>query len=322
MDLGRAIAKFAKNAIYGWNESRQCFEPTGKKGSLQVYDRFISDRTFGTKKRILLLPRQDMIPGQYEYVRVGNSHARFLVDALNEDVYSDTPYANCYLVREAKFTVEIGVMQGQTRASGSGGKGEFVVEATVFGDYERYKSDNSSEFHTVDYTVSDIYLPLSAPVTSGKLLRVDGKLYDVTEVARVSNLLWVRGQKMEEDTPPDTLLLTQYACDRTCDFTKVDATILGYQQTVSVTFTHPCQSRLIQVDYDLVGTPVAVIEPIGTLVNIGVYNSGMELLYTFTPDDYTTDGYARLPPPAQGWYLAVTPINPQLLGAVSVGVYA
>jgi len=314
MDLGRAVAKFAKNDILGWNPDRACFEPTGKKGSLQVYDRFISDRTFGTKKRILLLPKRDVIPSRYEYVRVGDGLARFMVDAMNEDVYADIPYANCYLMREAKFKVEIGFMQGQTRASGSGGKSEFVVESTVFGDYERYKSDNSTELHTVDYTVSDIFLPLSAQVTSGNLLRIDGKLYDVTEVARVSNLLWVRGQKMEEDVTPEVQRGNLYTCDMVCYFDKPDVVSANFNPVdgISLLLNNPCQHRIIKMNYSLNG-PIAV-SATGVSANMAIYDSSRTLIESTEGEVELLATFASSAP----WYLAIIPSTPEGEGTLNV----
>lgn len=246
MDLSRAIAKFAKNEILGWNDARQCFEPTGRKGSFAVFDRFITDRTFGTKKRSVLLPRRDYIPSQYEYIRVGDSLARFMVDAINEDAYANTPYANTYLVREAKYRIEIGFWQGEKRASGTGGRKYFAVERVVFGDYERYTANNSSDFSTVDYTVSDIFLPLSVEIDSTKILRVDGKLYEVTEVSRVSNLLWIRAQKLAKDVQPEVSGHRLYECDLVNRWETVDEVLLG-GGTYLAEFERPCQTRLIQL---------------------------------------------------------------------------
>lgn len=246
MDLSRAIAKFAKNEVLGWSQSRQCFEPTGFRGSLQVYDRFITDRTFGTKKRVLLLPKGQYIQSQYEYIRVGDGLARFMVDALNEDSYDNTPYATSYLVREAKYRVEIGFWQGETRASGTGGKKYFAVEQEVFGDYERYTANNSSEFSTIDYTVSDVFLPMSVEIDSTKILRIDGKLYEVTEVSRVSNLQWIRAQKLNKDVQPEVKGHQMYECDLVNRWEKIDYSVEG-GGILPLTFDRPCHSRLIEI---------------------------------------------------------------------------
>lgn len=247
MHLGRAIEKFAKNEILGWNPQRKAFELTGVKGSMQVYDRFISDRTFGTKKRLLLTPKRDYIPSFYEYVRVGDSLARFMVDALNEDVYDNNPYANTYLVREARYYVEIGQLQGTARASGSGGKGTFVAAHNVFGDYERYTANNSKGFDTVDYTVSDVFLPLSTPITSADLLRIDGKLHEVTEVSRVSNLLWIRAQKIGGDELTFTAGSDLYHCDLTARWGQYDFLLSQSGDSFSADIIHPCHTVMAQI---------------------------------------------------------------------------
>lgn len=328
MDLSRAVAKFAKNEILGWNVARKCFEPSGKKGSFWVYDKFISDRTFGTKKRILNLPRQDFIPSKYEYIRVGNGLARFMVDAVNEDIYADTPYANTYLLREARYEVEIGAMQGVTKASGMGGKQVFVVETTIFGDYERYTANNSTEFNTVDYTVCDIFLPLSTQIDSKKLLRIDGKLFEVTEVARVSNLLWVRGQKYGEDVIATIAGASLYKCDITARWDNIVDQITGTGGTITVDVDHPCHTTVVR----LLPTPQAGTVTVSAGQGFGIdygnhyggeaveavlhlYDSSRNLLAESTDGTLTWSGAAR-----SEFLLAVVPARFEDTGSIAITV--
>lgn len=309
MRLDRAVAKFAKNTVWGWNESRKCFEPTGKKGSFWVYDKFISDRTFGTKKRLLNLPRQDYIPSEYEYIRVGHAVARFMVDSLNEDVYSDVPYANTYLLREAKYLVEIGSLRGENRASGVGGKKSFVVDSAMFGDYERYTSNGSTEFNTVDYTVSDVFLPLSAQITSANLLRIDGKMYEVSEVSRVSNLLWIRAQKLSEDTQAEVQRHTLYECDLanlwgTADYTSETG------DPVTLVFTTPCQTRLVQVGVVGAFTGTLICELDSQHYEVALYDADRNLLAHALEGAVTFTGTADGP-----FILAAVPLHFQDSGS-------
>ena len=307
MDLSRAIAKFAKNEVWGWNPDRECFELTGVKGSLAVYDRFISDRTFGTKKRILLTPRQDYISPQYDYIRVGNSIARFMVDALNEDIYSDTPYANSYLLREAKYNVEIGAMYGEARASGTGGKKSFVVEKTVFGDYERYTGSGSTEFNTVDYTVSDIFLPLSVDINSGHLLRIDGKMYEITEVSRVSNLLWIRGQKLADDVLTTVKQSKLYECDLSARWGVPDLDLSDEGVGTPITFTKPCQTLMIRITDGINPTNMVGLTSFGAVITgmeceMALYDADNNLLGRSESNNLQIDQAIDRP-----CYLAVVP---------------
>jgi len=318
MRLDRAIAKFAKNEIWGWNHGRQCFELTGKKGSLQVYDRFISDRTFGTKKRILLLPRQDYVPSQYDYIRIGDSVARFMMDSLNEDVYSNGPYANTYLLREAKYRVEIGSFRGEQRASGFGGKKEFVVDVEVFGDYERYTGTNSTEFNTVDYTVSDIFLPLSVDIDSTKVLRIDGKMYEVSEVARVSNLLWVRGQKLAEDNLVTVKQGRMYECDLANRWDKVDQAFSVEAVPFPLQFSRPCQSLMLEITDGVNSTGMIGLLGFGAVITgmdceMALYDASNNLLARSDSNSLQYDQALSRP-----CYLAVVPSYFEESGTASV----
>jgi hypothetical protein len=328
MDLSRAIDKFAKNTVYGWNSTSECFEVSGKKGSFSVYDRFISDRTFGTKKRLLLLPRQDYIPSRYPYIRVGNSLARFMVDSLNEDIYSETPYANTYLLREAKYVVEIGAMQGAARASGSGGKQSFVVDTTTFGDYERYTANNSSELPTVDYTVADIFLPLKTPINSGCLVRVDGKTFEVTEVSRVSNLLWVRAQKIGEDVTPTVAADLLYQCDITLAWDVYDTEVTGTGGVVSLLVDHPCQTSVVRLLPSPQAGTVSVTSGQGFGINYGQQYNGQDIPATLHLYDTnkvllakSVDGILTWTgTPASEFLLAVAPAFYEETGAIAITV--
>lgn len=318
MDLSRAIAKFAKNEIWGWNPSRQCFEPTGVKGSLSVYDRFISDRTFGTKKRLLLTPCQDYIPPEYDYIRVGDSIARFMVDSLNEDIYSDNPYANTYLLREAKYKVEIGALYGESRASGVGGKKTFVAEQVVFGDYERYTGNSSTEFNTVDYTVSDIFLPLSVDITSKNLIRIDGKLYDITEVSRVSNLLWIRGQKQAEDELVIVKQSKLYECDISSQWGVPDLEMNDEGSGYPLQFNSPCQTLLIEITDGINETGMIPLAGFGARIEgmeceMALYDGNRNLIVRSDTNEMEITQYIERP-----CYLAVVPAYFSLGGQATI----
>jgi hypothetical protein len=53
MGLKTAANYFVRTPIYGWNGTT--FVPTGAKGALDPYDRFVSEREFGLKRRMLLV---------------------------------------------------------------------------------------------------------------------------------------------------------------------------------------------------------------------------------------------------------------------------
>lgn len=293
MDLGRAISKHAQNDLFGWDSGLMAYVPLGIKGGFQVYDRFISDRSFGQKKRNLLTPWQDKIPTAHDYIKVGDGQARFMVESFNEDVYGNGIYNNTYMLHEAAYLVEIGSFQGSARASGVGGRETFTVEETVWGDYDRYSAINSKEgIAAIDYTVINLYLPITAPITTDKYVRVDGNIYDVTELSRVNNILFMRCQKQGED---QTGNIPPVVCDFTIDFDSASESVVpgsgSFDGGTTISLPAPCRTFLtklvmqgipsrfeISVFDALLGSP----NPPDFDVKINLYNSEFKLISSTT----------------------------------------
>ena len=104
MKLSRALGKFATSTITRWNSSTSLWVDTGCTGSLLVFDRFVTERTFGQKKRILIVPyerRLDMATATV--VRVGNAPETFLLEKENSDVRFSNVYGYTYLLQEAPY---------------------------------------------------------------------------------------------------------------------------------------------------------------------------------------------------------------------------
>lgn len=306
----RAIQRFAKSLLFWYNDAIKSFISDGSvKCSLQVYDRFISDRTFGTKKRILLVPGPQRIPEAVEYVRVGPSMARYMLDAIDEDLYAQEPHLTCYLIREAAYPVEILRMDGSTRASGRSGPATLTVvdSVTRWGDYERYTaSTGKQDMEEVSNSIIDVFLPLSAPVTSDNYIAIDNKVIQVREVYRVSNLLVARGVKQDIDYSPSTNQRA-YSCDPTIDISRSVPELLINDTTVTTLAWKSegmCQSLFIAMN----GEP--------ELYGVRVYGVQGDFDY---PDDYAGvklrltlyNGYGEVIATSTTGRLAITLGTPQ-----------
>ena len=100
MKLSRALGKFATSPVTRWNSSTKQWVDTGCTGSLLVFDRFVTERTFGQKKRILIVPfesRLDM--AKATILRVGDAFETFLLEKENSDVRFGNVYGYTYLRR-------------------------------------------------------------------------------------------------------------------------------------------------------------------------------------------------------------------------------
>lgn len=194
--LQRAVARFNRSTVEGYNHVTKAWEPAVGIGSLQVYDRFITERSFGQKKRILYCGEGNQFDSsKYQLIRVSGEDRVYMVESRNADVTEDSSYAHAYLLKTCSSVVTIKKLQSTSiRASGVGSDSSLVTLDEVWGDIERYSSANSREFHDVDYTIVTISLPKYAQVDSDCTLTVEGVDYDVTEVTDNLDLKLVRAQ--------------------------------------------------------------------------------------------------------------------------------
>ena len=197
MDLDRAVRKFAENPILKWDYTNSVWVPTGIKGSLAVYDRFISDRAFGQTKRIILTALEDhlnLAEVKGVYMMEGNS-ARFMLESVNEDTMMSVNYANVYMAHDVAYPVEIKKNSGTARASGIAKKDTPVVVDTTWCDYNRYSAVNSSDMPSVDYTTINLFLPRGTIVDTDCFVELDGGIFDVNEISTSLNILICRAQR-------------------------------------------------------------------------------------------------------------------------------
>jgi len=206
MDLGRAIDKFAHNTIEKWDFGTSTWVDTGITGGLQVYDRFISERTFGQTKRILTTPWEEALPldrDVEEIFRIGSGSmsTQFCIEGLNEDVYCDTKYSNVYMVHDLPYSAVIGTYEGTTRASGIGRDDVWTPVRTTWADYNRYSSANSKEFSTVDYSIVNLFFPRGTPITVDSFVRMDGLEFDINEIATSIHIIHCRALQVGVEAP-------------------------------------------------------------------------------------------------------------------------
>lgn len=196
MDLSRAIGRFSNTPILGWDSDIAEWADTGICGSLSAFDRFITQRTFGQKKRILLTNQAEVIPTQFEVVKLDGSDHPFILEGYNEDVANAEVYNLTYLIHQAYVSVQIMENVKTQRASGAYKvTGETVVE-TTWGDVERYTSDSSDNFEEVNTTVNFITLPKSALVTTDRFLKISGVNYSIDEVFKQLDVTIVKSRSL------------------------------------------------------------------------------------------------------------------------------
>lgn len=201
MDLERAYDKFAAHELQKWDYALQAFVPTGITGSLQVYDRFISDRDFGQKKRIFLCPGQFSIDLDRLIVQLDGVPGAWMVEGSNPDADDTGVYGSSVVLREARHKIKLLRKAGTVkRRSGVGYTDEqYTTDLETWGDFSRYSSTESRELSGTDYTIGSWYLPKGCPVDLDTVIEDDiGQQFKVREVSSFLDLLMIRAQELED----------------------------------------------------------------------------------------------------------------------------
>lgn len=204
MNLQRSFKKFASHELQRWNWTTSQWEPTGVKGSLQVYDRFISDRDFGQKKRLFEVPGEFNLDQNLAVVKIPDVPGVWLIEGENPDADKTNVYVTSVVLREAKHKVKLYKKGGtQKRASGVGFVDSgYILQGETWGDFSRYSSTESRELNQIDYTIGSWYLPRGTPVDLDTVIEDSyQQRFTVREVSSFLDLLMVRAQEREDLTP-------------------------------------------------------------------------------------------------------------------------
>lgn len=184
-DLARAFGRHAHTPILGWNGTTSAWDDTGLRGRLQAYDRFITERDFGQRKRILTLAGDQSLPAPYAVIRLGNSTTVYLLESLNKDIEGSVVYGTTFALHQAPFHVQI--CKEVTTTLQSGVKKKTGAETVLFDTWvnmSRYSAVDSREFPLSDFTIYTVYFPGNVHPTTDMYVRRldDGELLDITEV--------------------------------------------------------------------------------------------------------------------------------------------
>lgn len=195
-NLRRCHGRFTKTPVLGWNESSSVWVDTGLRGRLQVYDRFITERDFGQRKRILTIAGKPPLP-EFNVVKLEGSEVAYLIESSVEDMDGTDVYATTLALHEAAFQVQ--VCKKTTVTSQSGIKrvdGEQVL-STTWVDISRYTAETSAQFKATNFTVYTVYFPRGTPLdTDSYVRRVDnGEILDINEVFQALDIPAARCQR-------------------------------------------------------------------------------------------------------------------------------
>lgn len=180
MDVSEAPLWFANTSVDGWNGT--AWVRNVATGDFHAFDRFITERTFGAKKRVFYTPEEAKIDYEtYPIVRTADGKV-WIVTSDNADIEGVDPYAQSYILLEATLQAEVIEHTTQTLASGAEGSVTDTVLATHYCDLERYSAFNSEPFQNTTYGGYEITMHRGVVLDVEKELRINGTYYEIKEV--------------------------------------------------------------------------------------------------------------------------------------------
>lgn len=188
MKIRELVQRFNKEVLDTWNGT--AWELATITGTLHVYDRFITERTFGVKKRLFIT--HDELPVDALYARTVDGKI-CLLEANVPDYDEEGKFRNVLTLRETNAVVTISSTTAVLNAAGVATGRTTATTVTLWGDVDRYSSRPSNEFSGVVHETDIVMLPLGTPVSTDSKVTVNGVLFKVSEVGKVLNLRELRG---------------------------------------------------------------------------------------------------------------------------------
>lgn len=180
MDVSEAALWFNTVPVDGWDGAS--WNLNVGYGDFHSFDRFITERTFGAKKRVFHAPEANAFdPTVYPVVRTPDG-ITWVVVSNNADIEYEGPYAHSYILLEAPEQAELVKLEEQTSASGAPIGTTEVTVATLHCDVERYSGRPSEANSAVVYGYYEITLPHGATPTIEQEIKVNGQYFEIKEV--------------------------------------------------------------------------------------------------------------------------------------------
>lgn len=191
MRLSNIAKKFSGVFLEGWDFVNQVWVPKVAVGNEPVFDRFISDRTFGQAKRLFMTHPQNAIPDSYQVVRDPAGRV-FMVESVNPDMNATGVYSLVYQFREAPFTVRAVAKVKTMTASGVANGTVDMLSPMTFCSVDRYAFDTQPELGGVQLAQDQIYLPQHLVVDQNNELEIGDDRWAIEAITQSLKLQYVR----------------------------------------------------------------------------------------------------------------------------------
>lgn len=185
MKLQRVSKYFGNVPLAGWDHAQSKWVDNIAYGNLQVFDRFISARAFGQKKRIFIIHHELAFDyDKYQLVR-DPSGLVHIVESVNEDIggiHVQEEYLDTLMLHMAQTQVTVVSFTSTASSSGYRGAKTAVESGPYYCDYERYTVDNEKQTGVIMYSGHVFTLPRYVTVVADNELKVGTTIFDVKEV--------------------------------------------------------------------------------------------------------------------------------------------
>lgn len=186
MKFGRLNRRFHETVAQLWNPSTLLWDSTIKI-CLQVSDRFISDRSFGQRKRNVF--SETKFP--QDVVMIGDQV--YCVESNEFDMQGNEKLGWIVMVHELPFVCTFKKMVSPKRANGDPLPAVVEAVVTTWCDIDRYSAEEN-QITTGDNTTFNVAFPkyVLPLINEDCFLTVDGIDYDIDQVAHNLDCGWAR----------------------------------------------------------------------------------------------------------------------------------
>ena len=195
MNLNRVAKKLHRTPIRFWDREASEWINTGVTGRLEVYDRFLADRSFGQRKRNLLTDPENTIPADVTLIRVGDLTHPYMVESRNHDATGQGSHLVTHTLHHAPLKIDVYRQTGSQRPSGAVGDPKLELVDTTWGNCDRYGDTNARGGLGTSFTVMSVYMPRDVKIDGDCLLKVDGEMLSIKEISPQLGIRLVRAQK-------------------------------------------------------------------------------------------------------------------------------
>ena len=196
MKLGQAIGYHSQVTLDGWDRANQRWVPNISKCSFKAFDQFITNRSFGQKKRMIATPVKHRIDPKWHVIRNPQDGARYLVTEENSDLRRDELYQYLYLLQIADYTAQIINVATSLKSSGMQGTPVEGVVDTVPCDMERHSATTRAGRDDVKLSLYTFAMPSDTVISTDSIIQVvDGDRFSIREVNPILGMLDVLATK-------------------------------------------------------------------------------------------------------------------------------